>query len=202
MQENAGFISKSCDFYPLSKEMLAQCHPFSCGDKDLDEFFLGQADDYGHQLLGKSFCYRLKANPAEIVCAFTLSTSGLDVRDLPRSRKDKVTKDIPHAKNMSNYPAALIGRLGVSINYHGRGIGTELLKRGIKPMFINFQIGCRYLTVDAYNNEGTHKFYVANGFTNLFSTVQQEKDYIGMPPEKELKTRLMYFDLIRLYQQI
>jgi len=57
---------------------------------------------------------------------------------------------------------------------------------------------CRYLTVDAYNNEVTRKFYEANGFNYLFSTEQQEKECIGMPEEKELKTRLMYMDLIRI----
>jgi predicted GNAT family N-acyltransferase len=133
---------------------------------------------------------------------FTLSTSSLDARNLPRSRKDKLTKGIPHEKNMSSYPAALIGRMGVSIDYRGKGIGTDLIENAIKPMFSNFQIGCRFLTVDAYNNDATRKFYTTNGFSDLFSTEQQEKEHIGMLPEKELKTRLMYFDLIRLYQQI
>jgi hypothetical protein len=30
----------------------------------------------------------------------------------------------------------------------------------------------------------------------LFSSEQQEREYIGFSPERELKTRLMYFDLI------
>ena len=57
---------------------------------------------------------------------------------------------------------------------------------------------CRYLTVDAYNNEATLKFYEANGFKPLFSSDKQEKEYIGLQQEKELKTRLMYFDLMLL----
>jgi hypothetical protein len=57
---------------------------------------------------------------------------------------------------------------------------------------------CRYLTVDAYNNESTRKYYESNGFLYLFSSEEQEKEYIGMAKEKELKTRLMYFDLIQL----
>jgi hypothetical protein len=57
---------------------------------------------------------------------------------------------------------------------------------------------CRYLTVDAYNNERTLKFYEANGFKTIFSSDKQEKEYIGLPFEKELKTRLMYFDLIMM----
>jgi hypothetical protein len=50
--------------------------------------------------------------------------------------------------------------------------------------------------VDAYNNESTLKFYEANGFKFLFSSEEQEKTQIEMPADRELKTRLMYFDLI------
>jgi ribosomal protein S18 acetylase RimI-like enzyme len=55
---------------------------------------------------------------------------------------------------------------------------------------------CRYLTVDAYNNEAALNFYEANGFKTIFSSETQEKEYVGLPLDKELKTRLMYFDLI------
>jgi hypothetical protein len=56
----------------------------------------------------------------------------------------------------------------------------------------------RYLTVDAYNNEPTLKFYKTNGFKTIFSSDNQEKEYVGLPQNKELKTRLMYFDLMLL----
>jgi hypothetical protein len=58
--------------------------------------------------------------------------------------------------------------------------------------------GCRFATVDAYNNETTRRYYETNGFKDAFSTEQQEKDYLGIPPDKTLKTRLMYFDLMLL----
>jgi GNAT superfamily N-acetyltransferase len=98
---------------------------------------------------------------------------------------------------MSSYPATLIGRLGVSNKYACKGIGTELMDF-IKQWLLapDNKTGCRYLTVDAYNNEKALKFYEANGFKTLFSSEQQEKEYIGLPSEKELKTRLLYFDLI------
>jgi GNAT superfamily N-acetyltransferase len=93
----------------------------------------------------------------------------------------------------------LIGRLGVNKDFGKRGIGSELI-RFIRSIAIKGDrwSSCRYLTVDAYNNETTRKFYEINGFTYLFSTEQQEKEYIGMPDSKELKTRLMYLDLIRV----
>jgi GNAT superfamily N-acetyltransferase len=193
------FLEKSCSLTKFDSETLAQCQPFSCGDKDLDDFFLNDTDNYSRQLLGKSYCYRLREDPSIIVCAFTLANASMDVRHLPGSRRKKLTELIPREKHLSSYPAYLICRLGVNIAFRGKGIGSELMKI-IKRWVMKPEIiaGCRYLTVDAYNNEGTRRYYVANGFKDLFSTEQQEKDYLGMVPEKELKTRLMYFDLIQI----
>jgi GNAT superfamily N-acetyltransferase len=195
-------ILEVCSVYPLNNETLAQCRPFSCGDKDLDDFFFNDAENYERQLLGKSYCYRLDKDTSIIVCAFTLSNSSVDARNLPGSRRQKLSENIPHEKRLSSYPAVLIGRLGVSAAHTKQGIGSELLEY-IKMMTIapDNKFACRYLTVDAYNNETTLKYYEANGFKMLFSTEKQEKTHIGLPEEKELKTRLMYFDLIRLFQR-
>jgi GNAT superfamily N-acetyltransferase len=188
-----------CFISPLNNETLAQCQSFSCGDEDLDDFFLYDSDNYSRQLLGKTYCFRLKNKPSVIVCAFTLANSGIDIRNLPNSRKKKLIENIPYEKHLGTYPAILIGRLGVNKEYRKKGIGTELLEYIIKPWFHNYETGCRYLTVDAYNNENTRKYYETNGFKDLFSTEKQEKEYLNFPDEKELKTRLMYFDLIRLF---
>jgi GNAT superfamily N-acetyltransferase len=196
-----GFLSTNCEFSLLDKDIVMQCQPFSCGDDDLDDFFLNNADNYAQQLLGKSYCYRLKEDSSVIVGAFTLSNSSIDAKRLPNNRKKILTDNIPYEKRLSSYPATLIGRLGVSKTYRKKGIGTELMD------FIKLWIfdpanktACRYLTVDAYNDEGTRKYYEANGFKCLFSTEQQEKEYIGFPEEKELQTRIMYFDLILLQE--
>jgi len=194
-----GLLREKCIISPLNSEIISCCEPFSCGDGDLDDFFHYSTDNYREQLLGNSWCYLLAENPKMIVCAFTLSNSSVDVRHLPGSRKKKVIADIPREKHLSSYPAMLIGRLGVNENFRNRGIGSELVEIicTIATEEKNSS-SCRYLTVDAYNNEITMKFYEANGFNYLFSTGQQEKEYIGMPEEKELKTRLMYMDLIRV----
>jgi GNAT superfamily N-acetyltransferase len=186
--------------FSMKKETWLQCLPFSCGDDDLDDFFLNNSENYDRQLLGKSYYYCLKANPSTIVCAFTLSNSSIDARHLPNSRKKKLTENIPYEKRLSSYPATLIGRLGVSKDFGGKGIGSEMLEF-IKLWLLdpNNKTACRYLTVDAYNNDAVLKFYEANGFHLLFSTEKQEKEHIGLPDTAGLATRLMYFDLIRLY---
>ena len=188
-----GFLRDNCTVFSHTGEMLK----FLCGDKDLDDFFHNDAAKYERQLLGKSYSFRLKRDNSTVVCAFTLSNSSIDARNLPNNRRKKLTEYIPHEKSLSSYPATLIGRLGVDKEFGGKGIGTELIKFIKQWMLIPTYItACRYLTVDAYNNEPTLKFYEANGFKTLFSSEKQEKEYIGLPLEKELKTRLMYFDLI------
>jgi GNAT superfamily N-acetyltransferase len=188
---------KTCSQFRIDEKTEAEWSQFSCGDDDLDSFFLNDAANYERQCLGKTYCFALKEMSSVIVCAYTLSASSIDVRNIPRSRRDKVTKNIPHEKSLSSYPAVLIGRLGVSSTYRKLGIGSELMEF-IKQWLLepDTKVGCRYLTVDAYNNVKTLKFYETNGFKLLFSSEQQEREYIGLSPERELKTRLMYFDLI------
>ena len=194
----SNFFNSILTFSPLNKDVLNLCSPFSCGDKDLDDFFQNDAINYDNQLLGRSYCYRLKEDKTVIVCAFTLSNSSIDSRHLPNNRRKKLTENIPHEKSLFSYPATLIGRLGVNRDFIGKGIGTELLDF-IKLWLLDREnrTACRFLTVDAYNNERTLKYYENSGFKYLFSSEQQEKHYIGMTEDKDIKTRLMYFDLLQ-----
>ena len=100
---------------------------------------------------------------------------------------------------MRNYPAVLIGRLGVNTNFKGKGIGLELMNF-IKAWFIDSanKTGCRYIVVDSYNESTPLRYYVKNDFKPIFSSEDQEKLYFDIPKDISLKTRLMYFDLIVL----
>jgi len=192
-------LENNCDVFSHTNEMLQQSKPFSYGDKDLNSFFFLDAFKYERQLLGKSYCFRLRKDNSVVVCAFTLSNSSIDARNLPNNRKRKLTENIPHEKSLSSYPATLIGRLGVDKEFGGKGIGSELIsfiKQWMRDP--SNKTACRYLTVDAYNYDPTLKFYETNGFKTIFSSETQEKEYVGLPPENELKTRLMYFDLMLL----
>lgn len=93
----------------------------------------------------------------------------------------------------------LIGRLGVNDKYKNKGVGRELMNF-IKSWFIDAEnkTGCRFVVVDSYNEEVPLAFYQRNGFQFLFSTINQEKEYMGLSEDYTLKTRLMYFDLILL----
>jgi hypothetical protein len=94
---------KTCSRFRLGEKTEAEWSQFSCGDSDPDSFFLNDTANYERQLLGKTWCFALNEISSAIVCAFTLSTSSIDVRNIPRSRRDKATKDIPHEKSSSRF---------------------------------------------------------------------------------------------------
>lgn len=97
-----------------------------------------------------------------------------------------------------NYPAVLIGRLGVASEYRGKGlnIGSQILDF-IKGWFRSSdnKTGCRFIVVDAYNNEETLHFYIKNGFKPLYKTEEEERAFLELNPEEILETRFMFFDL-------
>lgn len=169
---------------------------FTCGDSDLDEFFLNDCLNYSRQLLGKTYYYALKEDQRRIVCAFTLSNAGLRSSDLPNARRKKIEANIPHLKTMRDYPAVLIGRLGVATEFQSRNVGTEVIDF-VKGWFSNFsnKTGCRFVIVDAYNNAPALAFYERNGFRCVFSSDEQERIYRQLSPDATLNSRLMYFDL-------
>lgn len=193
------FLEDQCSFHVFTREVHNICIDFSCNDEDLDDFFNKDCHNYSDQLLGKTYCFRLDSNLQEVVCAFTLSNDSIKASFLPNARKKKVTKEIPQAKQMKSYPAVLIGRLGVNKKFRDKGIGTSLLNF-IKAWFIDSanKTGCRFIVVDAYNKKDALNFYEKNGFTPIFSKKEDEREYTKDSREGDLKTRLMYFDLITL----
>ena len=111
----------------------------------------------------------------------------------------KLRKNIPRSKQMRRYPGVLIGRLGINMDFAHRGIGSELMEF-IKSWFLDAgnKTGCRFLIVDAYNEEIPLGYYQKNGFAFLFSSESQEAENTGFDKDTKLRTRLMYFDLISL----
>ena len=208
------FLTNKCLLSPYTEDVRNACLPFSCGSKDMDEFFHKDFADYAHYLMGKSYCFRQKENLNQIVCAFTISNDSIRIYDLPRSRRDYMQAITHHEKHLRRYPGVLIGRLAVAEEFARLGIGSEVLTF-IKDLFSDpaIQTGCRFVIVDAVNSPEILSFYRKNGFVFLFSTEEQETLYTFPPKDKEeiqamknnlrpLQTRLMYFDLLDLKDNI
>ena len=82
------FLIEQCTFFELTEDVLATCQPFSCGNADLDDFFLNDATRYAYYLMGKTYCFRLNSDPSKIVCALTVSNDSIRIYDLPPVKLD------------------------------------------------------------------------------------------------------------------
>lgn len=195
------FIEDNCEFVEWSIPLIENCSDFSCThDKDIENFFKNDFENYNNQLLGKSYGF-VKANTSlELVAAFTVSNSMLPVSSLPKNIKNKINRPIPNIKRNSQYPAVLVGQLAVFDSFARKHIGDEILSF-IKGWFIDplNKTGCRYIIVDASNHQKVIDFYQRNGFKFIFENIADEIEYMKLDLEPEYKrTRLMYFDLIIL----
>lgn len=199
-----GFLDEKCTLSVYDEDILKKCRPFDCDNADLNEFFASDVLNYTNELLGKSYCFTLDKDESQIIAAFTISNDSIKTYTLPNARKKKVNTDIPRQKQMRSYPAVLIGRLGVNKDFRRikgdeKTIGDQLMDF-IKSWFIDKsnKTGCRFIVVDSYNEVPPLRYYKRNGFVELFSSEEQEKEFTNFPRDKKLATRLLYFDLIIL----
>lgn len=191
-------ITKETVMLPFTKELMQICDTFSCGESDLDEFFLNDSFYYNEEMLGKTYCYVTVKKPYTIVSLFTLANDSIKTTHYDKSTKNRLNRSIPNSKRGKSYPATLIGRLGVNVNYQGKGfhIGTQVLDM-LKTWFRDDdnKTGCRFLVVDAYNSQRTLRFYENNGFKFLHKDENEERLYNHFSSDEPLHTRLMRYDL-------
>lgn len=174
---------------------------FDCGREDINDFFLNDASDYQDELFGKTYIFVREEAPSNIVAAFTVANASVFTKRLPNARKKKISYEIHQSKGSINYPAVLLGRLGVDLRYQHTHLGPQIIDF-VAQWFSSDdnKSGCRHLIVDAYNEQGLIEFYERNGLKLFFSTEQQERDYRSLDADdtEKLETRLMYRDLILL----
>lgn len=196
--ERAFILERDTIRKPFTKEVSEYCAPFCCCDKDLDEFFAKDALNYDGELLGKTYAWIDLSEPTRIIAMITLANDSVKAKFIANSARNRLQRSIVNAKRGLNYPAVLIGRLGVSANYRGKGfnVGSQILDY-IKGWFrsVDNKSGCRFIVVDAYNNERTINFYEKNGFKPLYKTEQEERSFLELMPDEPLETRFMFFDL-------
>jgi len=128
---------------------------FDCGDTDLNSFLKDEALLYQNGSLAITYLCLYKN---QIVGYFSLSSDAI--------RLDIVEKEsMPEPKRrLGEYPAIKIGRLAVHNNFRKHGIGTFLVNAAMGKISdeIIKEIGCRFVTVDAY--EQAIEFYRKLGF--------------------------------------
>lgn len=203
-----GFLENNCILKTITDDTLNECHPFACGDDDMDEFFAKDALNYTKYKMGKSYCFCLKNAPDTIIACFTISNDSIRIYDLPSSRRNAMWGITHREKMLTRYPGVLIGRLAVSSHFSNKGIGSEVLDF-IRMWFLDDtnKTGCRFAIVDAKNEDKVLRFYEKNHFKPLFPREIDEAFYTKPPKNEEerreqiknprkLRTRLMFCDLL------
>jgi len=192
-------LKADCEMILLSEEQIIS--DFDCGNVDLNDFFNHDAPDYKRQMLSRTYFFRHKSSGA-VVCAFSFSASSIKTADLPGSRRKRVKEYVPREKSLKSYPGILIGRLGVSTEFNGQGVGSQLINIIKDFCLANFPDFVRYLLVDAYNDSTVIGFYQKNDFVTVFSTEEQEKETYKQKLEETLQTRYMFYDMIQLRNKL
>lgn len=198
------YLKTNCKMRKMTLESMASCQSYLCSrDKQINKFFHEEYSDYEYQMLGKSYCF-VSREEQKVVAAFTIANSSLRVDDIPKSKRNKLNRKIPFSKQRSQYPAVLVAQLAVFDGFEGQNIGKEVLEF-IKSWFIDplNKTGCRYVVVDAVNKPKVLQFYLDNGFDFIFSSDEEEMEYmsktVSVKDEKVYrKTRLMIFDLMSI----
>ena len=141
--------------------LLANQHKkekFSCGKPLLDEYLHKQAKQDVKRKL--SACFVLSEGNT-VKGYYTLSTTSIERAQLP----EDIVKKLPPSYN--NLPATLLGRLAVSKDFQGQGLGETLLMDALKrSYFASLEVGCMAVIVDPID-EPAGEFYGKYDFINL-----------------------------------
>lgn len=193
-------LSTDAMMLPYNHEVASFCDTFSCKDADLDDFFANVAPYYDTELLGKTYAWVNVTNPKHILGLVTLANDSVKLKLISSTALNRLQRGVENTKRGINFPAVLIGRLGVSAEDRDKGlnIGSQIIDF-IKSWFRSSdnKTGCRFIVVDAYNNERTIHFYQKNGFKLLYRTESEERDFLELTEQETLETRFMFFDLKR-----
>ena len=140
---------------------------FNCGDAELNDFILNKADKYKKSLLAVTYVYEEEDIP---LAYFSLSNDNLSYEKFEnKSTFNRLNRRINNAKRMRQYPAMKIGRFAIDESVRKKGIGSALLDIIKYSLVEDPQSGCRFITVDAYND--AVGFYERNKIPYQFTSI-------------------------------
>jgi predicted GNAT family N-acyltransferase len=131
---------------------------FSCGNQQLDSYLQRQA---GQDLKKRAAVPFVITPDHKIIAGFyTLSQYAVDLGELP----EEISKKMPRYPMVS---ATLLGRLAVSGQFRGQGLGARLLMDALhRALQSSKQIASAAVVVDAKDNQAV-AFYRKYGFLDL-----------------------------------
>jgi GNAT superfamily N-acetyltransferase len=176
------------NFVELAQDVDLQ--NFDCNDADINEFLKDDALNYQKERIANTFLFINEHG--QIAAFFSISNDCLndlgEIKGYSKTVWNRLHRKIslPNDKRIKQYPAVKIGRLGVHAKFQGQGLAYQLMDFIKGWALLDHKPACRLLLLDAYNREKQLKYYQRNNFNFLLDS------------DGEDKTRIMYFDLLRL----
>jgi GNAT superfamily N-acetyltransferase len=120
----------------------------------LDDWLLRRA--LANQVAGASRTYVVTDGPSQVVGYYALASGALATLDAPGGLRRNMPDPIP---------MAILGRLAVDLQFHGRGLGVALLQDAVlRVQQAASIVGIRGVLVHAISDEA-RLFYERYGFT-------------------------------------
>jgi GNAT superfamily N-acetyltransferase len=155
---------------------------FSCGVQPLDRYLHNQA---GQDIRKHTAAVFVLTPDGETIAGFcTLSAHIVNLGDLP----EKTSRKLPRYPNL---PATLLGRLAVSLDFRGQGIGQLLLLDAFhRTLATSADIASLAVVVDT-KNEASRAFFLHHDFipfpsnpNRLFYPVASIKQLFASKPDR------------------
>jgi GNAT superfamily N-acetyltransferase len=132
---------------------------FACGEPALDDYLQRHASQDIKRGVARVFVACPADQPQQIDGYYTLSAASVAAQTLPEASRKKLPR--------YPIPVALLGRLAVSQQAHGTGLGGILLADACKRVAaVSQTLAVAAIVVDA-KNERAAAFYKHFGFTEL-----------------------------------
>lgn len=174
---------KSSDIVLRKLDDTVDVSTFDCGIDELNGFLQENALDDLKKRMNVTY---VLLHQKRILAYYCILADRIDTKVDPirRSVRDRLKRKADY--RYTSFPSIKIGRLAVdkdfqSANHCEVHLG-KLIVNGLKFKFATEQqFGCRYLTVDAMNNDRTINFYLNNGFIPMIAqTTDNPEDTIPM----------------------
>lgn len=145
---------------PVTATPPSLLNRFDCGKTHLNDFLTDKAPFFHRARLGLTSVVMHSQAYNEVLGYFTLNNDAIKL--MASEEFDLGLEDKP---GLSHFPAIKIGRLAVTKNYQGNGIGTDILDLAMDQMLLDSAASAaRIAVVDADNEDAVVRFYQRNGF--------------------------------------
>lgn len=145
---------------PVTAAPPSLLNRFDCGKPHLNNFLTDKAPFFHRARLGLTSVVMHSQVDNEVLGYFTLSNDAIKL--MTSEELDLGLEDKP---GLSHFPAIKIGRLAVTKNCQGNGVGTDILGLAMDQMLLDSAASAaRIAVVDADNDDAVVRFYKRNGF--------------------------------------